>query len=425
MIKKIKTIILTFIIAVATCISDLSVFAYDYPIEFYYIENHTILDDKGMLANDDYYKREGYKITYDGYRLYRAVPVYRSFAFILADDVNYEDVNDRINEIFREFYPEENYNDDEFVPSITAKTSLSEGITKYTSYFADRPISSANDERIIEAKKYSMDFMKKLNEENLISAFYDFGEVYDLEEYDTPYRISYSATADIDLVNEYINENNINCSIENVNDSYYVLVTDEDMDFIEKFNLAVEIYDATSVAISGWGVLETDPITIFGKNALESLPSSTTPAETTPTETTTTIVSTTVTTELTTEPTETTTSTAISTMTILPTATTVTTIPAITTTVTTPPTTTSLSELTTTTTTVTTITTPQPTEQAKPLGDADGDNELTVRDCSFIALAIAQGRNSDLSDSADFNKDGEVNVRDAAAIANTLAQVKS
>ncbi|MBQ3566941.1 MAG: leucine-rich repeat protein, partial [Oscillospiraceae bacterium] len=55
-------------------------------------------------------------------------------------------------------------------------------------------------------------------------------------------------------------------------------------------------------------------------------------------------------------------------------------------------------------------------------GDADGDNELTVRDCSFIALAIAQGRNDELSDSADYNSDGEVTVRDAAAIAKSLAQ---
>ena len=54
--------------------------------------------------------------------------------------------------------------------------------------------------------------------------------------------------------------------------------------------------------------------------------------------------------------------------------------------------------------------------------DADGDNELTVRDCSFIALTIAQGRNDELSDSADYNGDNKVNVRDAAAIAKSLAE---
>lgn len=149
-------------------------------------------------------------------------------------------------------------------------------------------------------------------------------------------------------------------------------------------------------------------------------PSSTTPAETTPTEITTTTVSTTITTELTTEPTETTTSTVISTMTILPTATTVT---SITTTI---PVETTVSEtLDTTLTTITNTTTTTITSQPKPLGDADGDNELTVRDCSFIAITIAQGRNDELSDSADYNGDNKVNVRDAAAIAKSLAQLKS
>ena len=55
------------------------------------------------------------------------------------------------------------------------------------------------------------------------------------------------------------------------------------------------------------------------------------------------------------------------------------------------------------------------------VGDADGDNELTVRDCSFIARKIAEGKATDIPNSADFNGDGEVNVRDAAAIATHLA----
>ena len=58
------------------------------------------------------------------------------------------------------------------------------------------------------------------------------------------------------------------------------------------------------------------------------------------------------------------------------------------------------------------------------IGDANGDNEVTVRDCAVIASALATGKADKLSSSADFNKDGEVNVRDAAAISRTLAKIK-
>ncbi|MBQ3565628.1 MAG: leucine-rich repeat protein [Oscillospiraceae bacterium] len=54
-------------------------------------------------------------------------------------------------------------------------------------------------------------------------------------------------------------------------------------------------------------------------------------------------------------------------------------------------------------------------------GDANGDGEVTVRDCAAIAKALAKGAASDLPISADFNGDGEVSVRDAAAIAKHLA----
>ncbi len=56
-----------------------------------------------------------------------------------------------------------------------------------------------------------------------------------------------------------------------------------------------------------------------------------------------------------------------------------------------------------------------------PAGDVDKDNEVTVRDCSFIAMKIASSEADSLPLSADFNGDEKVNVRDAAAIANHLA----
>lgn len=64
------------------------------------------------------------------------------------------------------------------------------------------------------------------------------------------------------------------------------------------------------------------------------------------------------------------------------------------------------------------------TDENAVLGDANGDNELTVRDCAFIASALAKGFVGQLDSSADFNGDGNVNVRDAAAISRSLAGAK-
>ncbi len=55
-------------------------------------------------------------------------------------------------------------------------------------------------------------------------------------------------------------------------------------------------------------------------------------------------------------------------------------------------------------------------------GDANGDNVTNVRDCAFIASALAKGLADTLPETADFNGDGKINVRDAAAIAAFLAK---
>lgn len=97
--------------------------------------------------------------------------------------------------------------------------------------------------------------------------------------------------------------------------------------------------------------------------------------------------------------------------------------PAVTTTaVTTVPSTTT----TTVTTTTVTTTEPQTTEPAEttPVGDANGDNKLNVRDAAFIAAKLALGKSDELPECADFNGDGKINVRDAAAIAKFLASGK-
>ena len=56
----------------------------------------------------------------------------------------------------------------------------------------------------------------------------------------------------------------------------------------------------------------------------------------------------------------------------------------------------------------------------KLLGDANNDGNVNVRDCAFIANAIAQKKS--LPDNADHSEDGNVNVRDAASLARLLAE---
>lgn len=58
------------------------------------------------------------------------------------------------------------------------------------------------------------------------------------------------------------------------------------------------------------------------------------------------------------------------------------------------------------------------------IGDANGDDKLNVRDCAFIANALACGKGNTLPENADYNGDGKINVRDAAAIAKFLATGK-
>lgn len=56
------------------------------------------------------------------------------------------------------------------------------------------------------------------------------------------------------------------------------------------------------------------------------------------------------------------------------------------------------------------------------IGDANEDGMLSVRDCAYIALMLAQDKESELSSMADYNKDKVIDVRDASAIAVFLAQ---
>jgi len=48
--------------------------------------------------------------------------------------------------------------------------------------------------------------------------------------------------------------------------------------------------------------------------------------------------------------------------------------------------------------------------------------KVNVRDCAFIAKALAKGEGDTLPSNADYSGDGKINVRDAAAIASALAK---
>ena len=84
---------------------------------------------------------------------------------------------------------------------------------------------------------------------------------------------------------------------------------------------------------------------------------------------------------------------------------------------------------TATTITISTVTTTTVTGNATEIiliGDANGDNKLTVSDAAFIARTLAKRETIDAETNpfADYNNDGKVTVADAAAIARFLAKAK-
>lgn len=361
-------------------------------------KEYAVLDDKGMINDIGLKNVEGYKILYreENPSMVNVDPIYGQMEFILNEGLKCEDVNDRVTEIFEEFYPADFLVDlypDDYVGEIY-EPSLSHGICGYTVRISSETICSATDERVVKAKQYSMAMMKKLYEENLICAFYDFGEAYSLTRIEAPYDIMYYAgetilennsfydyrsshaiySDDLECVNSILNEYNVELTSGTYSsgEGYYQITAKEGSDYIDCFNAAASVYEKTSIPIAGWLVNDFVPGTAYRNNALEDyiaenpVETTTTPNEAETTTTTTTTVTTT--------PVETVTSTST-----------------------------------------------QPAE-TKPVGDADNDMKITVRDCSFIAIKISKGEAESLPESADFNGDKIVNIRDAAAIANYLAK---
>jgi division protein CdvB (Snf7/Vps24/ESCRT-III family) len=92
----------------------------------------------------------------------------------LNDDVVYEEVDDRVNEIFREYFPEDKSIED-YVPTISSRNFKNWNCrgTSYTVCLSKTCVDVLSDESVEKAKKQSSEMMKKLNDEGLISAFYD------------------------------------------------------------------------------------------------------------------------------------------------------------------------------------------------------------------------------------------------------------
>ncbi len=290
--KKICSMVLTLAITAASAINmSVSADSTSVPIDsfFTYINppsffsGFTIVDDKDIMQ---IYDDAEYKILCDQYgTLYRADPILSYAKFILSEDVNYEDVNERVNEIFKEFYPDdylyissEGMSRTELIDYVSSysqpiiRSETVDGVTTYTVSIASRrPISNLNDKRLTTAKKYSKAFMKKLNEEKLISAFYDFGEVYEFAQCSGSW-VSYPLEVNIELVNNYIDQHNINCTIKK-GDDYYQLEFKEGTKMAEKLLTAVGIYETTSIKpIFGHSVLYLAyDVDLYGKNSLEEI----------------------------------------------------------------------------------------------------------------------------------------------------------
>ncbi|MBQ8435851.1 MAG: dockerin type I repeat-containing protein [Oscillospiraceae bacterium] len=260
--KKIKTMIKAISILVAACVSTLSATAF-FTTETTSWENYKQLDDKGMFTSDC---RSIYLTPND-----RLVSVFKfedMFAFLLNENVSADDAYDDILGIIEDYFPNNNFNSD-YDSEDENSAYISTGICDGNIYYS---ISSDCE----NTQEYSESIMQKLNEKELISAFYDCGQVGFEQEIHENYPNAYLAEdVDKEAVEQYINENNIDCTLQFVEASEiwysldsYVLCPAEEITTEENFELAVELYEAFEI-IPMYSFLDKNT-TVFGKNSLET-----------------------------------------------------------------------------------------------------------------------------------------------------------
>jgi len=321
--KKLKTMVTTIAVSVAACISALSASAF-FTTETTSWEDYKQLDDKGMFTSDC---RSIYLTPND-----RLVSVFKfedMFAFLLNENVSADDAYDDILGIIEDYFPNNNFNSD-YDSEDENSAYISTGICDGNIYYS---ISSDCE----KTQEYAESIMQRLNEKELISAFYDCGQIGFEQEIRGDYPNVYiSEVIEKEAVEQYINENNIGCTLQFAAASEsaygldtYILCPAEEITTEENFEIAVELYEEFGI-VPLYEILETST-TVFGINSLETI-----------------VIS----------------------------------------------------------------------------GDANGDNELNVSDCAFIARTLAKRETIDVTTNpaADYNNDGKVTVSDAATIARELAE---
>ncbi len=288
------------------------------------LDNYTLLDDKGNFSDmtslksaEQYRLYKGTTANTNNSYVFFAHPDYSRFGFTVNDKLNYEEISNNIDNIIKEYYPN-NTESDSTAPKIEINSY--EDTTVYTIGYTD-------DKALMENKDNIAAIRKELEAENLITYFYEAGDIYLAEFSESFDNFSYKSISneqmqsDKEVVSEYIEKNEIDCSVVLNGVNTFAVVPSADMTFNEYFNIVIDICEELNISPS-IATIETGYRTMFDIH----------------------------------------------------------------------------------------------------IGDANSDSKLNVRDCAFIASALAQGRNDELKDNADFNGDGNVNVRDAAAIAKNLSE---
>jgi len=244
----------------------------------YSFENYSALgDDKGMLsAYDDY--GCSYQLYYNNrtqeiknlIAVHKLLPLYNKFSFCLNNNINCEEADETITAIIKEYFPDivdENSSKED--GSYIIKNCFDD-VCSYTVVFSNKIIP--DDERVLEAKEKSKAIMHKLNEKKLISAFYDIGDIFQDHHYTPVTYYSYIDSDEVDIINEYLSENQIECELMQDSDEaiplFYSLVPSEDMTIEEYFSVVTDIYKNLEICpfnLTGMDIYWE----INGKNSLE------------------------------------------------------------------------------------------------------------------------------------------------------------
>lgn len=223
------------------------------------------IDDKNMHYRYGYGK-DNYKTYYgqttSGHSVIFLNNIfYDRFEFVLKDN-NYEAVKEHLLEIILEYYPvsyvqieveglsiyggkDENIS---FTIGDIHSSNCGEAVGRVI--FAPNNSTSVSDEN----KEKMKAIMQKLNEENLISKFYEAGQIsrgsmYYVDDFGKSNFYEYLAEGiDVKALQTYIDENNLNCIMQPyVNEDdymlYYRLVPNKEMEFDEYFNIVTNIYE--------------------------------------------------------------------------------------------------------------------------------------------------------------------------------------